>query len=63
VDSSGSACHEGGETASGVLLAMSIPAVEALGSVRLTLGRATTSDEVDRAAEAVVRTWRRLILE
>jgi cysteine desulfurase len=61
--STGSACHEGGETASGVLLAMGIPAVEALGSVRLTLGRATTSDEVDRAAEAVVRTWRRLILE
>jgi cysteine desulfurase len=61
--STGSACHEGGETASNVLLAMSIPAVEALGSVRLTLGRATTSDEVDRAAKAVVRTWRRLILE
>ena len=58
--STGSACHEGGETASDVLLAMSIPAVEALGSVRLTLGRATTSDVVDRAAKAVVRTWRRL---
>ena len=39
---------------------MSIPAVDALGSVRLTLGRATTSDVVDRAAKAVVRTWRRL---
>ena len=58
--STGSACHEGGETASDVLLAMSIPAVDALGSVRLTLGRATTSDVVDRAAKAVVRTWRRL---
>jgi cysteine desulfurase len=58
--STGSACHEGGETASGVLLAMGIPAVEALGSVRLTLGRATTSDVVGRAAGAVVRTWRRL---
>ena len=61
--STGSACHEGGETASGVLLAMGVPAVEALGSVRLILGRATTSDVVDRAAEAFVRTWRRLTLE
>jgi cysteine desulfurase len=56
--STGSACHEGGETASGVLLAMGIPAVEALGSVRLTLGRGTSSEDVGRAAEALVRAWR-----
>ena len=55
--STGSACHEGGETASAVLLAMGIPASEALGSVRLTLGRTTTADGVDRAAAALVRGW------
>jgi len=58
--SAGSACHEGAETASAVLLAMGIPAGQAIGSVRLTLGRATTRDMVDRAAEALVRAWRRL---
>jgi cysteine desulfurase len=61
--STGSACHEGGETASPVLLAMGIPAVEALGSLRLTLGRTTTLDMVDRAATALIRAWRRLTLE
>jgi cysteine desulfurase len=61
--STGSACHEGDETASGVLLAMGIPAVEALGSVRLTLGRATVADTVDCAATALARSWRALALE
>jgi cysteine desulfurase len=60
--STGSACHAGGETASDVLLAMAIPAVEALGSVRLTLGRATTTDVVDRASYALVGAWRNLTL-
>jgi cysteine desulfurase len=55
--STGSACHEGKEQASSVLLAMGIPASEALGSVRLTLGRATTAGDVDRAAEALIRSW------
>ena len=58
--STGSACHEGHETASGVLLAMGIPAAEAVGSVRLTLGRQTTDDEISRAAEALSRAWARL---
>lgn len=55
--STGSACHEGHETASAVLLAMGIPASEALGSLRLTLGRSTTADDVDRAAAALIRAW------
>ena len=58
--STGSACHEGHETASGVLLAMGIPAAEAVGSVRLTLGRQTTDDEITRAAAALSRAWARL---
>jgi cysteine desulfurase len=58
--STGSACHEGGESASAVILAMGVPADEALGSVRLTLGRGTTEEEVVRAAEALTRSWRLL---
>jgi cysteine desulfurase len=58
--STGSACHEGGESASAVILAMGVPPDEALGSVRLTLGRSTTEDDVVRAAEALARSWRRL---
>lgn len=56
--STGSACHEGHETASAVILAMGVAPEEALGSVRLTLGRSTTEDEVARAAEGLVRAWR-----
>jgi hypothetical protein len=56
--STGSACHEGHERASAVILAMGVPADEALGSVRLTLGRGTTEDEVERAADALVGLWR-----
>jgi cysteine desulfurase len=58
--STGSACHEGGESASAVILAMGVPPAEALGSVRLTLGRSTTEEDVVRAAEALARSWRRL---
>ena len=60
--STGSACHDGDESASAVLLAMGIPARAALGSVRLTLGRATTESAVDRAATALTRAWRALAI-
>jgi cysteine desulfurase len=61
--STGSACHDGDESASAVLLAMGIPAEAALGSIRLTLGRATSEAAVDRAAVALARAWRELALE
>jgi cysteine desulfurase len=61
--STGSACHEGDESPSAVLLAMGIPAKAALGSVRLTLGRATSESAVDRAAAALARTWHALVPE
>jgi len=61
--STGSACHDGDESASAVLLAMGIPARAALGSVRLTLGRATTESAVDRAATALAHAWRALVPE
>ncbi|MFN8094649.1 MAG: cysteine desulfurase family protein [Vicinamibacteria bacterium] len=55
--STGSACHSGHEEASPVVLAMGVDAVSALGSVRLTLGRGTTRDDVARAAEALAAAW------
>ena len=58
--STGSACHEGGESASAVLLAMGLAADAALGSVRLSLGRATTEEDVRRAAELLVSAWKTL---
>lgn len=58
--STGSACHEGHESASAVILAMGIAPEDALGSVRLTLGRGTTEDDLAQASEALVRSWRRL---
>jgi cysteine desulfurase len=61
--STGSACHEGGESASAVILAMGVRPEDALGSIRLTLGRGTTEDEVKRAAEALVRSWKRLVAQ
>jgi cysteine desulfurase len=57
--STGSACHEGGESPSGVLLAMGRKPEEALGSVRLSLGRHTTQLEIEEAAEALIRAYRK----
>lgn len=56
--STGSACHAGHERASAVVLAMGIPLPEALGTVRLTLGRGTTAMDVARAADALSKSWR-----
>lgn len=59
--STGSACHEGHESASAVILAMGVAPEEALGSIRLTLGRSTTADDVARASEALVRSGRQIV--
>ena len=56
--STGAACHDGQDRASAVVLAMGVPLAEALGSVRLTLGRHTTLGEVDTAAQSLARAWR-----
>jgi cysteine desulfurase len=52
--STGSACHEGGESPSSVLLEMGLSAAEAIGAVRLTLGRFTTTDEISEAAALLI---------
>jgi cysteine desulfurase len=58
--STGSACHETGESPSAVIMAMGIPGAEAIGSVRLTLGRSSRSEEIDQAAQALIAAWRKL---
>ena len=55
--STGSACHAGHESAPAVIVAMGIGPRDALGSVRLTLGRGTTAQDVGRAADALARSW------
>lgn len=58
--STGSACHEGRDEPSEILLAMGLPAERALAAVRLTLGRWTTAEDVDRATGMLVRSSRSL---
>ena len=59
--STGSACHGGEHAASSVIVAMGIEPEEAAGSVRLSLGKTTTSDEIDRAATALVGAWNSMV--
>lgn len=53
--STGSACHEGNVKLSPVLKAMGVSKEVGRGAVRLSVGRFTTEEDVDRAAEAILR--------
>ena len=57
----GSACHEGDPTPSPVLTAMGLDAATALGAVRLSLGRGTTSEQIEIAAEALIAAYRQVV--
>jgi cysteine desulfurase len=57
----GSACHSEHDAVSGVLAAMGIAAARASGAVRLSVGRTTRTDDIDRAAAALVAAWTRLV--
>jgi cysteine desulfurase len=56
----GSACHSEHDAVSGVLAAMGADAARAAGAVRLSVGRGTTREEVERAAEALVWAWQQM---
>jgi cysteine desulfurase len=56
--SNGSACHADSEEPSAILTALGIPAHEALGSVRLSLGRHTSGTDIEIAAAQLVAAWR-----
>jgi len=59
--STGSACHDGHESASTVITAMGVRPEEALGTVRLTLGRLTTEKHIERASRLLADAWTRLV--
>ena len=56
-------CHilgmhpQGSEQPSAVITAMGVEAKDALGSVRLSLGRPTSEQEVERAAGVLYEAW------
>lgn len=54
--STGSACHEGSNDPSPVLLAMGMSRERALGVLRLTLGRWSTEEEIEHTARLLART-------
>ena len=58
--SSGSACMVGSVVASHVLLAMGLSMERASSAVRFSLGKETTAEEIDRAADAIDRIFNRL---
>jgi cysteine desulfurase len=58
--SSGSACMVGSVVASHVLLAMGLPMERASSAIRFSLGKQTTAEEIDRAADAIDRIFNRL---
>ena len=53
--SAGAACHAGSVETSAVLQAMALPIEWAMGTVRFSVGRATTAEEIDRAVAVVSR--------
>jgi cysteine desulfurase len=58
--SSGSACTSGETEPSGVLLALGLDRELAKGSLRVTVGRSTIEEQVDRFVEALSRVVSRL---
>ena len=58
--SSGSACMVGSVVASHVLLGMGLPAPRASSAVRFSLGHETTADEIERAADIISRSVKRV---
>ena len=53
--STGAACHEGSTDPSSVLMAMGFSRERALGAMRLTLGRWSTEEEIERAARLLAK--------
>jgi len=58
--STGAACHAGAVSLSTVIQALQVPMHYAKGTVRLTVGRGTTAEQVDRAAELLVAQVRKM---
>jgi cysteine desulfurase len=61
--STGSACHADSEDPSAILTALGIAHDQALGAVRLSLGRGTKQEDVSAAARALAEAWQRVVRE
>ena len=61
--STGSACHSGSDGPCASLLAIGVAADQAVGPVRLSLGRESTVHDVEIAAERLTTAWRRLVTQ
>jgi cysteine desulfurase len=61
VASTGSACHADSEEPSAILTALGIARNNALGAVRLSLGRGTTKQDVADAAADLAAAWRSVL--
>jgi cysteine desulfurase len=61
--SAGAACHAGEVNLSAVLEAMQVPVEWAMGTVRFSVGRDTSSEEIDMAVQVVARAVRALQAE
>jgi cysteine desulfurase len=58
--SSGSACSSGSTLPSGILLSLGLSEEDAQSSIRFTLGRSNTPEEMKRTADVVIATVNRL---
>jgi len=58
--SAGSACHAGSTSISGVLKAMNVPVEYARGTLRLSTGRLTTEEEIDRVVLTIRETIQKI---
>jgi len=56
--SNGSACHADSEEPSAILLSLGIPREAALGTVRLSVARQPTREDIDNAAALLASAWR-----
>ena len=58
--SAGAACHAGEESVSGVLSAMHVPMEFAMGTIRFSLGRMTTEEEIRAAVPIIVKAYKEI---
>ncbi len=58
--SAGAACHSDSGDISGVLAAMKVPVKYALGTIRFSLGRMTTREEIVKAVPLITEAYRKL---
>ena len=58
--STGAACHSGETKVSATLAAIGVDEATARGTVRLSVGRHTTAEEVDEAARLLIAAWRKM---